>query len=193
MRTLVGAVGYRNLRDFSAAFEVTARVGDSHLCPEMEHGKGGCPLLVEDTSYNPIAVVQWLQSLSEPERFDRAIFVSSLERGRAPGTVTAYRWDGGMPPDDQVQQAVTEAVTGIIALENTVVIGGYFKALPAEVVIIEIEPLDHAFGPELSGAVRAAIDPVCGLVNRLAHDPDAIDDIPMAPLPPRHAQKARSL
>jgi len=198
VRTLIGAVGYRNLRDFSAAFEVIARLeGATHLCSESERGEGGCPLgpdvVIEDTAYNPIAVVQWLQSLEDSERFDRAIFISALERGRTPGMLTAYRWDGGLPPDDQIQQAVTEAVTGIIALENTVVIAGYFKVLPPEVVIIEIEPLDHEFGPELSTPVRAAIAPVVVLVRRLALDPDAIDDIPVASLPLRHAQKARTL
>lgn len=184
MRALIGGVGYRNLRDFSAAFEVL---------DGLSQQIAGESVAVEDTSYNPIAVVQWLQGLGRDERFDRAIFVSSLARGRAPGTVTAYRWDGGMPPDDQVQQSITEAVTGIIALENTVVIGAYFKVLPAEIVIIEIEPLDHEFGPDLSAPVRGAIAPVCALASRLAREPAALEDLPVAALPPRHAQKARAL
>lgn len=184
MRTLVGAVGYRNLRDFSAAFAVLETLALQDL---------GETVAVEDTSYNPIALVQWLQGLSALEGFNRAIFVSSLERGRAPGMVTAYRWDGGMPPDDQVQQSVTEAVTGIIALENTVVISRYFNVLPPEVVLIEIEPRDHEFGPELSAPVRESIGPVCALVRRLALDPGAIDDLPVSPLPWRHTQKARAL
>ena len=184
MRVLVGAVGYRNLRDFSAAFAVLEALAPLDL---------GEDVALEDTSYNPIALVQWLQGLPAGERFDRAIFVSSLERGRAPGAVAAYRWDGDMPPDDQIQQSVTEAVTGIIALENTIVIGRYFKGLPSEIVIIEIEPRDHEFGPELSAPVRAGIDSVCALVRRLALDPDAIDDLPLSPLPWRHTQKARSL
>ncbi|MDQ3488671.1 MAG: hypothetical protein M3468_13210 [Acidobacteriota bacterium] len=204
MRTLIGAVGYRNLRDFSAAFEVVDRLFDdwqpgiesTELYDKSDHRRiqtATAEIVLEDTSYNPIALVQWLQTLTADERFDRVIFVSSLERGRTPGMVTAYRWDGSLPPDDQVQEAVTEAVTGIIALENTVVIGGYFKVLPGEVVIVEIEPQDHAFGPELSEPVGAAIDPVCSLVRRLAAEPDAIDDVPVAALPRRHTEKARTL
>lgn len=184
MRALVGVVGYRNLRDFSAAFEVMEQLSSLDL---------GAHAVVEDTSYNPVAVVQWLEGLTPADRFDRAVFVSSLARGHEPGRVTAYRWDGGMPPDDQVQQAITEAVTGIIAVENTVVVGGYFKVLPAEVVLIEIEPLEHEFGPELSAPVRAAIPAVCALVQRLVLEPDSIDDVPRLPLPPRHALKARTL
>lgn len=184
MRALVGAVGYRNLRDCSAAFDVVEGLAAQNL---------GDHVVLEDTSYNPIAVVQWLQGLSGGERFDRAIFVSSIERGRAPGTVTAYRWDGGMPPDDQVQQSVTEAVTGIIALENTVHIGAYFKVLPPEIVIIEIEPRDREFGPELSVPVRGAIGPAGALARRLALEPAALDDLPVSPLPWRHGQRARAL
>lgn len=184
MRTLIGGVGYRNLRDHSAAFEILERLSLADLGPDV---------VVEDTSYNPIAIVQWLEGLPGDERFDRAIFVSSLDRGRAPGTVTAYRWDGDMPPDDQVQQSVTEAVTGIIALENTIVIGTYFKVLPPEIVIVEIEPRDHEFGPELSEPVQGAIARVGPLVRRLAVEPDALDDLPVSPLPWRHTQKARAL
>ncbi len=179
MRTLIGAVGYRNLRDHSAAFEVIDRLDD--LDPSV---------VVEDTSYNPIALVQWLQGEVPENRFDQVIFISALERGRHPGTLTAYRWDGVLPSDELVQQAVTEAVTGIIALHNTVVIGGYFKVLPSTVVIVEIEPVDHAFGAELSAAVRAAIHPACALVRRLAFELGAIEALPPGPLPERPLLRA---
>lgn len=201
MRTLVGAVGYRNLRDFSAAFTVLDRVAAtlqpdtpaSELYDKSDHRRiktEDGEIVLEDVSYNPVAVVQWLQALPIEERFERVILISSLARGRTPGLVSEYRWDGDVPPDDEVQQAITEAVTGIIALENTIVIGGYFKALPAEVVVIEIEPLDHAFGPELSAPVSAAIAPLAERVRRLAALPAAVDDVVVAPLPRRHAEKA---
>jgi hydrogenase maturation protease len=181
MRTLVGAVGYRNLRDHSAAFEVIDRLSLDGLDPSI---------VLEDTSYNPIALVQWLQGEPPADRFDRVIFVSALERGRPPGTVTAYRWDGVLPSDELVQQAVAEAVTGIIALHNTVVISGYFKVLPAAVAIVEIEPVDHAFGPELSTAVRHAIPQACALIGKLALEHDAIGALPAGPLPERPLLRA---
>src|SRR5215208_7144250 len=101
MRTLVGAVGYRNLRDHSAPFEIIDRLSSGDLGPDV---------VVEDTSYNPIAIVQWLEGESPENRFDRVVLVAAIERFRAPGTITAFRWDGALPPDDQVQQAVVEAV-----------------------------------------------------------------------------------
>jgi len=173
-RTLVGAVAYRTLRDHSAPFTVLERLETSLADPAV---------VIEDVSYNPIAVVQWLQEQRDDARFDRVVLVAALERGgRAPGSVSTYRWDGILPPDDLVQQAVTDAVTGIIAVENTVIVAGYFRALPSEVAIVEIEPRDHAFGFELSPAVAAAIEPACAIVARLAADRAAFDGLPSAPL-----------
>ena len=181
MRTLVGAVGYRNLRDHSAPFEIIDRLSSDDLGPDV---------VVEDTSYNPIAIVQWLEGETPENRFDRAILVAAVERFRAPGAISAYRWDGVLPPDDQVQQAVVEAVTGVIALENTVVIAGYFYVLPLAVAIVEIEPVDHAFGADLSAAVSAAIEPACSLIRRLACDLHAFDTLPVRPMPFRHEARA---
>lgn len=171
MRTLIGAVGYRNLRDHSAAFEVVDR---------LEGLERDADVMLEDTSYNPIALVQWLDSLEGSERFGRAIFVAAIPRaGRPGGEVTAYRWDGRLPADALVQQAVTEAVTGIINLDNTLTVAGYFKALPPLVAVVEIEPVDHAFGAELSAPVSAAIADVCTAVRRLATRPDAVAALPL--------------
>jgi len=181
MRTLIGGVGYRNLRDHSAAFAVIDRLSLEDL---------GADVLVEDTSYNPIALVQWLEGEPIEARFDQVILVSALERGRPAGALTAYRWDGVLPSDELVQQSVTEAVTGIIALHNTVVIAGYFKVFPEAVAILEIEPVDHAFGPELSAAVSAAIEPACTLVRRLALERGAIAALPPGPLPERPLLRA---
>lgn len=177
MRTLVGAVGYRNLRDHSAPFEILERLSADDL---GEH------VVVEDTSYNPIAIVQWLDGEAPENRFERVILVAAIERSRPPGAITAYRWDGLLPPDEQVQQAVVEAVTGVIALENTVVIAGYFHALPLAVAIVEIEPVEHAFGSEFSAAVGAAITPACELIRRLVLETNAFDALPRRALPPRH-------
>lgn len=170
VRTLIGVIAYRTLRDHSAPFIVASRL-------EARANIGGA--VIEDVSYNPIAVIQWLQEQPAETRFTRAVLVSALERaGREPGTVEAYRWDGLLPPEDLVQQAIADAVTGIIAIENTVIAAGYFKALPPEVAIVEIEPRDHAFGFELSGAVAAAIDPACDIVERLACDRGAFERLP---------------
>jgi hydrogenase maturation protease len=173
MRVIVAGVGYRNLRDHSVGMAVVDRL----------EGRAWPPgVVVEDLSYNPIAVVQRLEDEPADRRFERAVVVGAVQRGRAPGTVTAYRWDGVLPGDEEIQRAVTEAVTGVIALDNTLIVTQHFAALPNEVVVVEVEPAVHEFGEAFSDAVARVFDRVCELVARLATDAGAGAQLPRAPL-----------
>lgn len=159
MRTLIGAIGYRNLRDHSAAFAVVERLSAEDLAPDI---------VLEDVSYNPIALVQWLDEQTADKKFDRIILVSAVTRdARAPGTVTSYEWSGTLPSNELIQQAIAEAVTGVIALDNTVVIAAYFGALPKLLTIVEIEPERHEFGSEFSPAVERAIESATAVIRDL--------------------------
>ena len=174
MRVIVAGVGYRNLRDHSFGVAVTDRLDQATWDDDV---------VVEDLSYNPIAVGQRLDDEPPERRFERAVVVAAVERGgRPPGTVTAYRWDGVLPLDDEIHRAVTEAVTGVIALDNTLVVTRHFGALPDEVVVVEIEPAVHEFGDAFSDVVQCQLDRVCALVRELATQAEAIARLPRAPL-----------
>ena len=169
---VLGGIGYRNLRDHSVGLAVVEHV---------EMGLAGSDVVVEDLSYNPIAVVQWLEEASP--RFARAVLVAAVERpGRRPGTVVAYRWDGALPGAEEIQRAVSEAVTGVIALDNTLVIARHFGGLPDEVAVVEIEPVVHEFGEAFSPEVAAVFDALRELVASLARDDAAAARLPLAPL-----------
>ena len=165
MRVIVAGVGYRNLRDHSVGVTVADRLLDRRWASDV---------VVEDLSYNPIAVGQRLEDEPAERRFTRAVVVGAVERGdRVPGAVTAYRWDGVLPSDEEIQRAVTEAVTGVIALDNTLVVTRHFGALPEDVVVIEVEPGPQEFGESFSEPVARVVDQVCELVVRLATDANA--------------------
>ncbi len=174
-RTLIGGIGYRNLTDYSAGVlavdALATREWPQHIA-------------VEELSYGPIAVLQRLEDETGDRRFARLIAVSSVARGgeRVPGTITAYRWDGALPSPDRVQEAVAEAVTGVIAMDNTLIVCRQFGALPRETVVVEIEPLQHESGEELSMPIAAIFDDVCALVTLLAMDDAAVMRLPTAPL-----------
>ena len=139
---IVAGVGYRNLRDHSIGVEVADRPRADAWADDV---------VVEDLSYNPIAVMQRLEDEPPDRRFERAVVVGAVERGdRPPGTVTAYRWDGVLPGDEEIQRAVTEAVTGVIALDNTLVVTRHFGGLPDDVVVVEVEPGVQEFGETFS-------------------------------------------
>lgn len=174
MRVIVAGVGYRNLRDHSVGVAVADRLLGRAWCDDV---------VVEDLSYNPIAVVQRLEDEPPAQRFTRAVIVGAVERGnRPPGAVTAYRWDGVLPSDEEIQRAVTEAVTGVIALDNTLVVTRHFGGLPDEVVVIEVEPGVQEFGEEFSEPVARVVDQVCELVVTMATDAGAAGRLPSAAL-----------
>jgi hypothetical protein len=88
------------------------------------------------------------------------VLVGSVERGRPPGAVTAYRWDGQLPPRDEIQERVSEAVTGVISLENTLIVCGALGGLPDEVRVVEVEPKDQGWGEGFSRTIERRLPDV---------------------------------
>lgn len=145
-RILVGGVGHFNLSDFSAGPELSQRL---EAQPWPAH------VVVEDLSYGPVSICHRLRE--EQPGFDRWLLTGAVQRGRAPGTVTAYRWDGVQPETDAIQARVAEAVTGVVGLDNLVIVAAGLGAAPPETLIVEIEPLTEAFGDEFSAPVASAL------------------------------------
>lgn len=139
---LVAGVGYTHLGDlsFGPAFVERARdVSDAGVA-------------VEDLSYGPIAVVDWLRD--EPGRFERAIFVGAGQHGATPGTLSRSRWSTAQRPADEVQARIAEAVTGTISLENLLVIATHFGVLPSRTEVVELEPIATGWGEPLSAVAE---------------------------------------
>jgi hydrogenase maturation protease len=174
LRVLVGSVGYRNLRDHSFGILVIEALAARPWPPSVS---------VEDISYNPVAVAQRIQDEAADRPFDLAIIVSAVERaGLEPGALSVYRWDNVLPKAHDIQASVAEAVTGVIALDNTLVVTRQFDGLPPTVVVVEVQPEIHAFGTELSPRVEQVFDRACDLVSRLAMRPADVALLPVAAL-----------
>ena len=154
------------------------------MSEEMEPEARPPSLLVEDLSYGPVAVGQWFLDEARDAPITRAVFVTAVARedGRPPGTISVYRWDHVLPSDEEIHRAMIDAVTGVILLDNTLIVTEWMKALPAEAVVVEVEPLEHAFGDEMSAAVAAAYPRARALVMRLAADPELSRLLPVSPL-----------
>ena len=175
MRAVIGGIGYRNLRDHSVGIVMSDELEPLARPPE---------LLVEDLCYGPVAVAQWFLDEARVAPITRAVFITAVARedGRPPGTISAYRWDHALPSDDEIQRCVVDAVTGVILLDNTLIVAEWMKALPAECIVIEVEPLEHAFGDEMSSAVVDAYDEVRRLALLYATDPAAVTTLAVRPL-----------
>ncbi len=164
MRAIIAGIGYRNLRDHSVGPLLVDRLAGRDWPPGVA---------VEDLSYGPIAVVQRFQDDPPGHRFDRAVVVSAVHRDRLPGSLSVYRWDGLLPSDEGVQRAVVDAVTGVIYLDNTLVVTRHFGVLPEDVIVMEVEPILHEFGDGFSAEVAAAFEEMCRLAAAFATDPAA--------------------
>lgn len=147
MRVLVGGVGYRFLRDDSVGPYVTDLLAE-RASPAVE---------VEDLSYHPVGLAQ---NLEERPPYDRLVLVGAVRRGREPGAIEAYRWDRSLPPVDEIQERVAEAVTGVISLENLLVVCGALGRLPDDVRVVEVEPTDEAWGDGFSPLMEERIPDV---------------------------------
>ena len=175
MRAVIGGVGYRNLRDHSLGIVMS---------DELEALARPPALLVEDLCYGPVAVGQWFLDEAREAPITRAVFITAITRedGRAPGTICAYRWDHSLPDDAEIQRCVVDAVTGVILLDNTLIVTEWMHALPRETIVVEVQPLEHAFGDEMSPAVADAYAEVRRLALQFATDEAAMHSLPVRPL-----------
>ncbi len=144
MRVLVAGVGYRFLRDGSLgpymADTLAARAGNG--------------IEVEDLGYHPIG---FKQNLDDRPPYDRIIFVAGIARGREPGSVHAYSWDHVLPDQREIQDRVSEAVTGIISLDNLLIVTEALGTLPDDVRVVEAEPADENWGEGFSPEIEAKL------------------------------------
>ena len=151
-RVLVGGIGYRNLRDMSLGPLLIDRLQQTSWRDGVD---------VEDLSYGPIGI---MHSLDERPAYDRMVLVAGSKRGRNPGDLSVYQWSHQLPDEDEIHQRVTEAATGVIDLENFLIVATYFRKLPKDVVIIEVEAADDTFGESMTPLIETRI-------------PDVIDEV----------------
>lgn len=158
MRTLIGGVGYGNLSDLSFGPLLIERLLPMTWPDDVE---------LEDLSYGPLFI---MHALDERAPFERMIFVGAVRRETTPGEIRSYRWTHALPDDDEVQARVIEAGTGVISMENLLVVTSFFKKLPGEVIVIEVEPENDDCGQNLTAPVEAAVPRVIEALQAIVTD-----------------------
>jgi hydrogenase maturation protease len=154
---LIAGVGYSNLGDMSFGRVLISDLAKMRW-PDHVH--------VEDLSYGPIMIYHWLES--SPIKYDKAIFISAAKRGRAPGTLEVYSWQHPRLEATEIQARIEEAVTGIISLDNLLIICRHFDVLPKDIVVVEIEPQDDDWGLEFSPVVAARVGDAIEIIRQEA-------------------------
>ncbi|MFN2517013.1 MAG: hydrogenase maturation protease [Pyrinomonadaceae bacterium] len=143
---LVSGIGYSNLGDMSFGRVVLSTLAEMDW-PDYVH--------VEDLNYGPIMIYQSLEA--SPIKYDKVVLVSAAKRERKPGTLEVYRWNGKLPENSEIQARIEEAITGVIDLDNLLIVCKHFGVLPDDVTIVEVEPQSEEWGLEFSPVVAARV------------------------------------
>lgn len=161
---LIGTVGYHLLRNHS--------VGPI-LLPQLKSKSWNGKVTIEEMNWGPIAIVQYFQTLKIP--FDRVIFLVAIERvERKIGDIYVYRWMGQLPDEKQIQACVGDAATGVISVENLLVIGEFFKIWPKEVFLVDVEPGPEQAGEHLTDEVKVKIPEILRILEELTLDGEVL-------------------
>jgi len=122
---------------------------------------------VDELNWGPVAVVQMFQAEDPP--FEKVIILCAVEReGREIGQIDVFRWMGKLPDEEQIQACVGDAATGVISVENLLVIGEYFKAWKDEVYLVDVEPGPEVAGEQWTEGMQNAIPDIISTIKRLA-------------------------
>jgi hypothetical protein len=162
-KVLIGIVGYSPLLE---AFPLGPRL---MLCLQGA-GFDGLDVRVENMTWSPIHIVQCFQDGSMTA--DRLILIGAADECREPGRISCHHWQGGNLLPSLLQERIYEAVTGIVSLDNTLLIGEHFGVWPDDVFTIEIDMLPSTFG-EIVMADSEGLADRASLLTRLGFDPVA--------------------
>ncbi len=161
-KTFIGTVGYHNLRNHS--------IGPA-LLPQLQKMKWAEGVDIDELNWGPIAIVQKFQSLPTP--YDKVILIAAIERPeRKIGDITVYKWMGKLPDEVMIQRCVGDAVTGVISVENLLIIGEHFKIWTGETFVVDVEPGPEEAGEDFTEEMQQAIpDLILTLQNLTKENP----------------------
>ena len=157
-KTIIGTVGYHILGNHSMP---------PTLFPHLQQLSLPDYVKVDELNWGPVAVVQMFEA--EELSFERVVILCAIERAdREIGEITVYQWRGGLPDKEQIQACVGDAATGVISVENLLVIGEYFKVWKDEVYLVDVEPGPEVPGEQMTVEMEKQIPNILSIVRQLA-------------------------
>jgi hydrogenase maturation protease len=145
-RVLIGGVGYRWQRDGSFGLVVCDRLAEMDLPVGVE---------AADLGYGAIYAAQDIAYAEPP--YTRLILIGGVERERERGRLYPRRIEKIEVGPDEMQARMAEAGGGVIDMDHLLAIAQYFNALPADVLVLELEPVDTRGGDVLSPPAAALL------------------------------------
>lgn len=157
-KTLIGTVGYHVLGNHSMPPTLFSHLQKLDLPAYVK---------VDELNWGPVAVVQMFQAEDPP--FERVVILCAIERKRRKiGDIDIFKWIGGLPDEEQIQACVGDAATGVISVENLLVIGEYFKVWKDEVYLVDVEPGPEIAGEKFTPEMEEKIPDIISILRNLA-------------------------
>lgn len=152
MRVIVGIVGYYGfVRGYPLGPELMERLQSLPWPRDAE---------IREMNWGPVAIVQDFQAAADKP--ERVVLVGALDRGLADGSVSCRRWAGGTLDAAAVQRRMFEAVTGVISLDNLLVIGAQFGIWPEATYTVELQWPDSGLSDLVLGEIQITRGQVIG-------------------------------
>jgi len=163
-KILIGIVGYSPVLD-------SYPLGPNLMNNLKERDWANINVDVQNMTWSPIHVTQRLQE--NKLEFDRVVLVGSKTISTNPGRVESYKWKSKKVDEIKIQERIFEGVTGVVSLENTLVIGDYFKIWPKEVFTVEVDLPGEVFG-DIVIAENQGKSKNTDLIEILKFDPEKV-------------------
>ena len=165
-KILIGIVGYSPVLD-------SYPLGPNLMNNLKERDWANINVDVQNMTWSPIHITQRLQE--NKLEFDRVVLVGSKTISTNPGRVESYKWKSKKVDEIKIQERIFEGVTGVVSLENTLVIGDYFKIWPKEVFTVEVDLPGEVFG-DIVIAENQGKSKNTDLIEILKFDPEKVID-----------------
>ena len=163
-KILIGIVGYSPVLD-------SYPLGPNLMNNLKERDWANINVDVQNMTWSPIHITQRLQE--NKLEFDRVVLVGSKTISTNPGRVESYKWKSKKVEEIKIQERIFEGVTGVVSLENTLVIGDYFKIWPKEVFTGEVDLPGEVFG-DIVIAENQGKSKNTDLIEILKFDPEKV-------------------
>ena len=163
-KILIGIVGYSPVLD-------SYPLGPNLMNNLKERDWANINVDVQNMTWSPIHVTQRLQE--NKLEYDRVVLVGSKTISTNPGRVESYKWKSKKVDEIKIQERIFEGVTGVVSLENTLVIGDYFKIWPKEVFTVEVDLPGEVFG-DIVIAENQGKSKNTDLIEILKFDPEKV-------------------
>lgn len=146
-RALIAAVGQPWMRDLAFGSHVVNYLQTQALPEDVD---------ARDLSFSPLAALE----IIEDAAYSAVVFITATQEGRRRGDIFEKPVVLPSISSEELHARIGDCVMGCVSLESLLILCDARGVLPRGAAIIDIEPEDDGWGPELSEAVEPLVVPV---------------------------------